>query len=233
MSNLLAGNTTDSTTRHTVHIDEGKIDQGEAAKLLKGFEGMGRKLRNASKKWAKNFREKINSYVYRSGTGRDPQTWPLIRKVVLFGPWNVLSTGACLVDLPGVRDANAARAKVAEKYLQQCHRLWIVAPVRDILSLFNHPSVRLLTPSVVSLTFSCIFVHSRSSAPSTMGQVSETCICGYEVFIWLVFTSLIFRAALCTIVISLYSQGAIGSTIQTKVAYGWPVQQYFFHLLAD
>ena len=31
--------------------------------------------------------------------------------------WNVLSTGACLVDLPGVRDANAARARVAERYL--------------------------------------------------------------------------------------------------------------------
>jgi hypothetical protein len=32
--------------------------------------------------------------------------------------WPVLATGAMLVDLPGVRDANAARGKVAENYLK-------------------------------------------------------------------------------------------------------------------
>ena len=59
-------------------------------------------------------------YVYRAGNGDAPQSWPLIRKVVLQGPWAVLSSGACLVDLPGVRDANAARANVASTYLQNC-----------------------------------------------------------------------------------------------------------------
>jgi hypothetical protein len=42
----------------------------------------------------------------------------------------VLSTGACLVDLPGVRDANAARAKVSEHYLQNCDQIWVVAPIK-------------------------------------------------------------------------------------------------------
>ena len=42
----------------------------------------------------------------------------------------MLSTGACLVDLPGVRDANAARAKVAERYLQNCNQIAIVAPIK-------------------------------------------------------------------------------------------------------
>ncbi len=42
----------------------------------------------------------------------------------------MLSTGAVLVDLPGVRDANAARAKVAEKYLQNCNQIAIVAPIK-------------------------------------------------------------------------------------------------------
>jgi len=41
-----------------------------------------------------------------------------------------LNTGACLVDLPGVRDANVARARVAESYLQHCHAIWIVAPIQ-------------------------------------------------------------------------------------------------------
>ncbi len=54
----------------------------------------------------------------------------MIRKVTLNGPWNVLSTGAVLVDLPGVRDSNAARAKVAEKYLQNCNQIAIVAPIK-------------------------------------------------------------------------------------------------------
>jgi hypothetical protein len=33
------------------------------------------------------------------------------------------------VDLPGVRDANTARARVAQTYLQCCHKIWIVAPI--------------------------------------------------------------------------------------------------------
>jgi len=181
--NLLTGNTTNSAVRHIIHIEEGKIDQDQAAKLLKGFEGMGRKLRNASKKLAKNFRSKINSYVYRKGTGREPQTWPLIRKVVLFGPWNVLSTGACLVDLPGVRDANAARAKVAEQYLQNCSQIWIAAPVREIILLVQAPSsVTCLTPFVLFLCL-CLLYY-RSSALLTMGQVGFIYLVPWFPFGW-------------------------------------------------
>lgn len=40
-----------------------------------------------------------------------------------------LATGAVIVDLPGVHDANAARAAVAEGYMKQCTGLWIVAPI--------------------------------------------------------------------------------------------------------
>ena len=40
-----------------------------------------------------------------------------------------LSTGAVIVDLPGVHDSNAARAAVAEGYMKQCTGLWIVAPI--------------------------------------------------------------------------------------------------------
>lgn len=40
-----------------------------------------------------------------------------------------LSTGAVIVDLPGVHDQNAARAAVAESYMKQCTGLWIVAPI--------------------------------------------------------------------------------------------------------
>ena len=129
--NLLTSPTGNPAARNNVSVEEGKVQHDQAAVLLQdGMETTDRRLRNSSKKWAKSFRAKINDYVYRKGSGREPQTWPLIRKVVLQGPWKVLSTGACLVDLPGVRDANAARANVAKEYLQNCSQIWIAAPIK-------------------------------------------------------------------------------------------------------
>ena len=102
----------------------------DARELLKDHCRMKSGTKGRRKKWAQEFRKQINSYVYRLGNGEQPQTWPLIRKVRLRGPWPVLSTGAVLVDLPGVKDSNAARAKVAESYLQNCNQIAIVAPIK-------------------------------------------------------------------------------------------------------
>ncbi|TAQ85772.1 hypothetical protein B7494_g5916 [Chlorociboria aeruginascens] len=55
--------------------------------------------------------------------------WPLIKVVRIFTKSEALSTGAVVVDLPGVHDSNAARAAVAERYMKQCTGLWIVAPI--------------------------------------------------------------------------------------------------------
>ncbi|PGH20432.1 hypothetical protein AJ80_03578 [Polytolypa hystricis UAMH7299] len=55
--------------------------------------------------------------------------WPLIKVVRLYIKAPVLSTGAVLVDLPGLQDSNAARAAVAAKYIEQCSCLWVVAPI--------------------------------------------------------------------------------------------------------
>jgi hypothetical protein len=92
--------------------------------------GGDRRQRDKVRAWAKEFRSGINEYVYRSGNGHGPQMWPLIRKVVMRGPWPVLSSGAHLVDLPGVRDSNAARANVAATFLKNCSCVWIVAPIK-------------------------------------------------------------------------------------------------------
>lgn len=59
----------------------------------------------------------------------DMEYWPLIRVVRLYLKSDVLKTGAVLVDLPGVHDANAARAAVAERYMMQCSAIWVVAPI--------------------------------------------------------------------------------------------------------
>ncbi|KAF1961197.1 hypothetical protein CC80DRAFT_463932 [Byssothecium circinans] len=55
--------------------------------------------------------------------------WALIKEVRIFTKSDALSTGAVIVDLPGVHDSNAARAAVAERYMKQCTGLWIVAPI--------------------------------------------------------------------------------------------------------
>ncbi|UPX18511.1 uncharacterized protein EKO05_0008810 [Ascochyta rabiei] len=55
--------------------------------------------------------------------------WPLIKVVKIYTKAPALSTGAVIVDLPGVHDSNAARAAVAQGYIKQCTGLWIVAPI--------------------------------------------------------------------------------------------------------
>jgi hypothetical protein len=120
----------DGQEYNSIVVEEGSVDASEASLLLGGFDKLSRRMRRSVKGWAHAFRRKINDYVYRKGNGSDPQTWPLIRCVTLQGPWNVLATGACLVDLPGVRDANAARARVSERYLQNCNQIWVVAPIK-------------------------------------------------------------------------------------------------------
>ncbi|WYZ44801.1 hypothetical protein EsH8_VIII_000117 [Colletotrichum jinshuiense] len=55
--------------------------------------------------------------------------WPLIKVVRIYTKANALSTGAVIVDLPGVQDSNAARAAVAQNYMKSCTGLWIVAPI--------------------------------------------------------------------------------------------------------
>jgi hypothetical protein len=59
----------------------------------------------------------------------DMEFWPLIKVVKIYVKAPALSTGAVIVDLPGVHDSNAARAAVAQGYMKQCTGLWIVAPI--------------------------------------------------------------------------------------------------------
>ncbi|KAK8020314.1 hypothetical protein PG990_005452 [Apiospora arundinis] len=60
----------------------------------------------------------------------DPvELWPLTKVVRIYTKADVLSTGVVLVDLPGCGDANAARGTVAEKYMEKCTSIWIVAPI--------------------------------------------------------------------------------------------------------
>ncbi|KDR83818.1 hypothetical protein GALMADRAFT_236220 [Galerina marginata CBS 339.88] len=63
------------------------------------------------------------------GDADAPALWPLIRQVNVRCHAEALSTGAVLVDLPGVADANAARNNIAKDYMKKCNCIWILAPI--------------------------------------------------------------------------------------------------------
>lgn len=107
--------------REVSHILDGKRDLEETDSLifykkLQGF--VDSKEKSTGKKDKDGKKEK-----------KEREFWPLIKVVRLYVKSSALSTGAVIVDLPGVHDANAARAAVAEGYMKQCTGLWIVAPI--------------------------------------------------------------------------------------------------------
>ncbi|KAI2630740.1 hypothetical protein GGR54DRAFT_584008 [Hypoxylon sp. NC1633] len=57
------------------------------------------------------------------------ELWPLVKVVRIYTKADVLSTGAVIVDLPGVEDSNAARAAIAENYMAKCSGIWVVAGI--------------------------------------------------------------------------------------------------------
>ncbi|XP_067852598.1 uncharacterized protein [Heptranchias perlo] len=83
---------------------------------------------------AREFRCAVQSFIdSRADNPRGTkggEFWPIVKRVLISVPKSsVLRTGAVLVDLPGVRDSNAARNCVAKEYLKKCDAVWIVANV--------------------------------------------------------------------------------------------------------
>ncbi len=60
---------------------------------------------------------------FLSGEGR---YWPLVKYVNIFGPFEALSGGAILIDLPGINDPNEAREEITRKYLRDAPFIWVV-----------------------------------------------------------------------------------------------------------
>ncbi|KAG6857364.1 hypothetical protein H0H87_005667 [Tephrocybe sp. NHM501043] len=95
----------------------------------------GDKKDNEKKSKKKTLMDKVRE---ASGTSRTkdkkvdadgPALWPLIRQVNVRCNSAALATGAILVDLPGVADANAARNNIAKDYMKKCDCIWILAPI--------------------------------------------------------------------------------------------------------
>ncbi|GKT60910.1 tat pathway signal sequence [Colletotrichum tofieldiae] len=81
---------------------------------------------------ARGLSDQMLAYMGRNPQAKDANEmnpWPLIKVVRVFTKASALSTGAVIVDLPGVQDSNAARAAVSSNYAKDCSALWVVAPI--------------------------------------------------------------------------------------------------------
>ena len=75
---------------------------------------------------AESIRRKIERYVDSRNSADTQAFWPIVKRVRCRGPWDVLSSGAVLVDAPGVRDDNSARDAVVQTYIKQVSALLCV-----------------------------------------------------------------------------------------------------------
>ena len=109
-------------------------------RMLKDVSHILGKTRNIDESDSLKFYKKLQQFVdskekntgkkdKKDSTPKEMEFWPLIKVVRVFVRAPALATGAVIVDLPGVHDANAARAAVAQGYMKQCTGLWIVAPI--------------------------------------------------------------------------------------------------------
>jgi hypothetical protein len=103
-----------------------------ASGSLHSFSGIFTKLDTVEEfevKTSDKFTEQVDKYINSLDDAEGGALWPLIREVHIRCHADALSSGAVLVDLPGIADANAARNNVAAGYMKEAHRIWIVAPI--------------------------------------------------------------------------------------------------------
>mmetsp|Transcript_19729 Transcript_19729/g.54804 ORF Transcript_19729/g.54804 Transcript_19729/m.54804 type:complete len:1112 (-) Transcript_19729:310-3645(-) len=78
---------------------------------------------------AMTFKKSIEQFVDSSNEGTK-SFWPIVKMMRMRScKWNVLKTGAKLVDAPGVRDDNSARDGVVQKYFKEADSIWIVSHI--------------------------------------------------------------------------------------------------------
>ncbi|XP_070574602.1 myosin-2 heavy chain-like isoform X2 [Ptychodera flava] len=105
---------------------------------LQGLRNVTRKLGTVEKISClrpREFRRQIDRYIDSNdddakGSRSGGKFWPIVKRVKVKIPnCDVCSSGAVLVDLPGVRDSNAARDNIAKQYLKTCTAVWVVADI--------------------------------------------------------------------------------------------------------
>lgn len=75
------------------------------------------------------FRKEVEKYLH----SKHPY-WPIVRTVSIHGPFETLSDGVAIVDLPGINDPNEAREEVTKQHLKTCRFVWIVFNIKRCLT---------------------------------------------------------------------------------------------------
>ncbi len=85
------------------------------------------------------FRKEVEQYLHSKHS-----YWPIVKSVTIRGPFQALSDGVALIDLPGINDPNEAREEVTRQHLKRCRFVWIVFNIkrcltRDTVALMQSP----------------------------------------------------------------------------------------------
>lgn len=118
----------------------------------------------------KEFAAKIKPYIISTTheINRPSQVCFLVKKVMIRGPFPLLRTGVKLVDLPGLRDANAARSQVTEEFKKRTNFFMIASKIHRAMddktatSLLDDGMTRQL--SMDGKVGNIIFVATQSDA---------------------------------------------------------------------
>ncbi|KAL8357543.1 hypothetical protein RB598_002380 [Gaeumannomyces tritici] len=101
--------------------------------LLARFDATSQERVGLSTIVAEDVDEVISALLTLTSDPRNPgpegARWPFIKRVNVFLKAHILKTGLVLVDLPGLRDSNPIRSKLAERYVRQCDEIFAVCEV--------------------------------------------------------------------------------------------------------
>lgn len=76
-----------------------------------------------------DFRKAVSRYL-----DSKHRYWPIVKRVLIQGPFDALQDGVKLIDLPGVNDPNEAREEVTRTHLKTCRFVWIVFNIKRALT---------------------------------------------------------------------------------------------------
>ncbi|CAK5264442.1 unnamed protein product [Mycena citricolor] len=80
-----------------------------------------------------NFQKNLETFLASTLSQQSTrQLWPIVRVVRICGPFEILSTGVTLVDLPGFGDVDHLRDAVAASYLEQADAVLLGEVILDI-----------------------------------------------------------------------------------------------------
>ncbi|TDZ41283.1 Nuclear GTPase SLIP-GC [Colletotrichum trifolii] len=81
---------------------------------------------------AEGLRDLIECFIdsnHEGGDDDESAIWPVVKVVRIYTKAKALANGVIMADLPGLQDADAARASIAQEYMKNCAGIWIVAPI--------------------------------------------------------------------------------------------------------